>query len=881
MTASSTDPATMPQATLVCAVHDDADRLPAFVAAVEAQDLDRDRFEVVVVDCGSHDDSPALLEAWAAREAGRVRVIRLDGASIGAARNAGLAAARGEWVSFPRPCDGFERDYLSRLTAFVTRLPDAVLVSTNRLVASEGDAEITNNHPLRMFHRGDRVLDVERLPETIVGDPTSTFFRTEALRTHDVTFDDTWSAAPDAFTLAWRLMLRTGDTRAGLMRSAHYLQRRNVLLTGRSETATPPEGPGTDDPTLEMLRRSYLDPLVEASTHEGGVPEWLQHQVVHGLAHFFLTNDSRPPVGVPVGTDARARFHDVVAEILGHVDVDDVVPHVMGRIRRLARNALQHGYSGRVWRQPFVLMDLLDDEQQLVRVQYYYTGEAPTEEFRSNGETVQPVHAKTALLFFTGRQLMSHRTAWIPFKGMMEARLDGRPQDLEFEWPGFPRRRTTQGIAGWFLRPDTSRVLDPAKKAIPPVAVTREGRKAQRLAGRARARRKYADAWVLMDRLHDAGDNAEAMFKHLRREEPGTNAWFVLEEGSPHWKRLVEEGYADRLVAHGGVEWRVLMMHCRHLLSSHADLAVTAPEAIREIRQLDWRFTFLQHGVIMFDLSNWLNQKKLDTLVTSTSGEYHSIAGDHSQYAVTTREVALTGMPRWDRLLDLARTYPPERRDLILVAPTWRKWLLPPIVPGSQRRPLDLSALESDFFTSWKAFLTDDRLTQLASEHGLTVGFLPHPNLQPLLGHLDLPPHVQALTYADNDVQELISRARLMVTDYSSIAFDAAYTDRPLVYFQFDTEHMLEGSHVGSRGYFEFDQDGFGPVATTLDDAIREVQHVIESGPAPVSPYAERMATTFVNRDGGCCARVAEAVRRSTRPATEVVPTPAPSRAWR
>ena len=59
----------------------------------------------------------------------------------------------------------------------------------------------------------------------------------------------------------------------------------------------------------------------------------------------------------------------------------------------------------------------------------------------------------------------------------------------------------------------------------------------------------------------------------------------------------------------------------------------------------------------MFDLSNWLNQKELDVLVTSTDGEFHSIAGEGSQYLVTTREAVLSGMPRWDRLLELSESH--------------------------------------------------------------------------------------------------------------------------------------------------------------------------------------------------------------------------------
>lgn len=61
--------------------------------------------EIIVIDDGSPDQAAI---AWAlARSPGRITAIRQANGGAGAARNAGLAAARTEWVAFLDADDGW------------------------------------------------------------------------------------------------------------------------------------------------------------------------------------------------------------------------------------------------------------------------------------------------------------------------------------------------------------------------------------------------------------------------------------------------------------------------------------------------------------------------------------------------------------------------------------------------------------------------------------------------------------------------------------------------------------------------------------------------------------------------------------------------------
>jgi hypothetical protein len=116
-----------PAITVVIPLYQKAGSVLAALRSVLTQRFDD--FEVVVVDDGSTDDGPALV-----RGAGdsRVRLLQQPNRGPGAARNRGLAEARGDQIAFLDADDEWASDFLELGTAALAGAPDCAAWVTGR-----------------------------------------------------------------------------------------------------------------------------------------------------------------------------------------------------------------------------------------------------------------------------------------------------------------------------------------------------------------------------------------------------------------------------------------------------------------------------------------------------------------------------------------------------------------------------------------------------------------------------------------------------------------------------------------------------------------------------------------------------------------------------
>lgn len=125
-----------PRISVIVAAYNDAVRLPRAVASIMSQTFTD--WELIVVDDGSTDATRSVAAALT-RADSRVRAISIPHAGPGAARNAGVAIAQGEWIAILDSDDYATPTRLHRQLAFAQAHPTAGLVASHaQRVATTG-----------------------------------------------------------------------------------------------------------------------------------------------------------------------------------------------------------------------------------------------------------------------------------------------------------------------------------------------------------------------------------------------------------------------------------------------------------------------------------------------------------------------------------------------------------------------------------------------------------------------------------------------------------------------------------------------------------------------------------------------------------------------
>ncbi|MDH3942470.1 MAG: glycosyltransferase [Anaerolineae bacterium] len=126
----------MPQVSVLIPVYNAGAHLDETLASLASQT--HPDFEVLSVDDGSSDDTPAILKDWASRDA-RFRTLTLPHEGIIPALNAGLEACRGEYIARMDGDDLAHSERLSLQSEYLDEHPEVALVASQVEGFPKGD----------------------------------------------------------------------------------------------------------------------------------------------------------------------------------------------------------------------------------------------------------------------------------------------------------------------------------------------------------------------------------------------------------------------------------------------------------------------------------------------------------------------------------------------------------------------------------------------------------------------------------------------------------------------------------------------------------------------------------------------------------------------
>ena len=272
-------------------------------------------------------------------------------------------------------------------------------------------------------------------------------------------------------------------------------------------------------------------------------------------------------------------------------------------------------------------------------------------------------------------------------------------------------------------------------------------------------------------------ESASVTFEYLI-DHGYRDAYFIVDKDYEYIDRIPEK-YLSNIVYKNTFKHYLYFFKAKTFIGTEAlvhaiDLKIFNILALKKIADKNLNYVFLQHGVMYMvsldsEARNMFNRKRL-------LGKYRVVVSSHAEADHFTQlgghlpeDLYITGLPKFDR-----NVLSPDA-DKIVIMPTWRPW--------------EINMDRDDFVHTGYFMMLKKLYNSVPDELKDKVLVLPHPLIVNELRNMNFDFGGNVVIGARYD--DILQQARLLITDYSSIAYDAFYRGARVIFYWEEKDYCM------------------------------------------------------------------------------------------
>ncbi len=327
-------------------------------------------------------------------------------------------------------------------------------------------------------------------------------------------------------------------------------------------------------------------------------------------------------------------------------------------------------------------------------------------------------------------------------------------------------------------------------------------------------------------------EGASILYEELLKKGYG-NFFYVIDKKSEQYQ-LIDKKYHTNLL------YKNTLRHYYHFflakyyigteLPSHSiDLRIANRKVVSKLENNRYEFIFLQHGVSYMvsyasrprsafrKSGGILPDNSTRVVVNSELEASHFI--DHADF--DKEDMLITGFPKFDR------AYRYHDAQKIIIMPTWRPW--------------EYNAIRSNPESTRYYKMLLDIIDSIPSELQQYVQLLPHPLFIRELRESPLATYIKEVVSYD----EVLRTADVLITDYSSISYDAFYRGSKVIFWWKEKNYCMKQY----EGFLMLEESSaFGDVVYNKRDLKKAIRE--RYGKAQPQKYIQRYRKIVNFHDG-------------------------------